>query len=42
MAERLVGVEQVRGQLGRLVADVAGGAEAISLTKQDRPVAVSI
>jgi prevent-host-death family protein len=40
MAERFVGVEQARGQLGRLVDDVAGGAEPISLTKRGRPVAV--
>lgn len=42
MTERFVGVEQARGQLGRLVDDVAGGAEAISLTKRGRPVAVLV
>jgi prevent-host-death family protein len=42
MAERFIGVEQARGQLGRLVDDVAGGSEAISLTKRGRPVAVLV
>jgi prevent-host-death family protein len=42
MSERFIGVEQARGQLGRLVDDVAGGAEAISLTKRGRPVAVLV
>jgi prevent-host-death family protein len=42
MAERFVGVEQARGQLGRLVDDVAGGSEAISLTKRGRPVAMLV
>lgn len=42
MSERFVGVEQARGQLGRLVDDVAGGSEPISLTKRGRPVAVLV
>jgi prevent-host-death family protein len=42
MSERFIGVEQARGQLGRLVDDVAGGAEAIALTKRGRPVAVLV
>lgn len=42
MAERFVGVEQARGQLGRLVDDVAGGSDAISLTKRGRPVAMLV
>jgi prevent-host-death family protein len=42
MTERFIGVEQARGQLGRLVDDVAGGADAISLTKRGRPVAVLV
>ena len=42
MTERFIGVEQARGQLGRLVDDVAGGSEAISLTKRGRPVAVLV
>ena len=42
MSERFIGVEQARGQLGRLVDDVAGGSEAISLTKRGRPVAVLV
>lgn len=42
MTERFIGVEQARGQLGRLVDDVAGGAEAILLTKRGRPVAVLV
>ncbi len=42
MVERFVGVEQARGQLGRLVDDVAGGADAISLTKRGRPVAMLV
>jgi len=42
MSERFIGVEQARGQLGRLVDDVAGGAEPVSLTKRGRPVAVLV
>jgi prevent-host-death family protein len=42
MSERFIGVEQARGQLGRLVDDVAGGAETIALTKRGRPVAVLV
>ena len=42
MSERFIGVEQARGQLGRLVDDVVGGSEAISLTKRGRPVAVLV
>ena len=42
MSERFIGVEQARGQLGRLVDDVAGGSEPISLTKRGRPVAVLV
>ena len=42
MAERFIGVEQARGQLGRLVEDVAAGAEPISLTKRGRPIAVLV
>lgn len=42
MSERFIGVEQARGQLGRLVDDVAAGADAISLTKRGRPVAVLV
>jgi hypothetical protein len=34
MAERFFGVEQARGQLGRLGDDVAGGSDEISLTKR--------
>ena len=37
MSERFIGVEQARGQLGRLVDDVAGGSEPISLTKRHQP-----
>jgi prevent-host-death family protein len=33
---------KARGQLGRLVDDVAGGSEPISLTKRGRPVAVLV
>lgn len=42
MPERFIGVEQARGQLGRLVDDVASGSEPISLTKRGRPVAVLV
>jgi prevent-host-death family protein len=42
MPGRFIGVEQARGQLGRLVDDVAGGAEPVSLTKRGRPVAVLV
>ena len=42
MSERFIGVEQACGQLGRLVDDVAGGSEPISLTKRGRPVAVLV
>lgn len=42
MAERFVGVEQARGQLGKLIEEVAGGAEPIALTKRGRPMAVLI
>ncbi len=42
MGERFIGVEQARGQLGRLVDDVATGSEAVSLTKRGRPVAVLV
>jgi prevent-host-death family protein len=42
MTERFIGVEQARGQLGRLVDDVAGGSDPISLTKRGRPVAVLV
>lgn len=42
MAERFIGVEQARGQLGRLVDDVAAGAEPISLTKRGQPIAVLV
>jgi prevent-host-death family protein len=31
-----------RGQLGRLVDDVAGGAQPVSLTNRGRPVAVLV
>lgn len=40
--ERFVGVENARGQLGRLVDEVAGGAEPISLTKRGKPLAVLV
>jgi prevent-host-death family protein len=42
VGERFVGVEQARGQLGRLVDDVAAGSDAISLTKRGRPVAMLV
>jgi prevent-host-death family protein len=42
MGERFIGVEAARGQLGRLVDDVAGGSEAISLTKRGRPIAMLV
>jgi prevent-host-death family protein len=42
MTERFIGVEQARGQLGRLVDDVASGSEPISLTKRGRPVAILV
>jgi prevent-host-death family protein len=42
MAERFVGVEQARGQLGRLVEEVAGGAHPIALTKRGQPLAVLV
>lgn len=42
MAERFVGVEQARGQLGRLVDEVAEGADPIALTKRGQPLAVLV
>jgi prevent-host-death family protein len=42
MAERFVGVEQARGQLGRLVEEIAGGADPIALTKRGQPLAVLV
>jgi antitoxin YefM len=42
MSERFIGVEQARGQLGRLVDDVAAGSEPVSLTKHGQPVAVLV
>lgn len=42
MVERFVGVEQARGQLGKLIEEVAGGAEPIALTKRGRPMAVLV
>ncbi|MBW3577102.1 MAG: type II toxin-antitoxin system Phd/YefM family antitoxin [Actinobacteria bacterium] len=42
MAERFVGVEQARGQLGRLVEEVAEGADPIGLTKRGQPLAVLV
>jgi prevent-host-death family protein len=42
MAERFVGVEEARGQLGRLVDDVASGSEPIALTKRGQPLAVLV
>ncbi len=42
MTERFVGVEQARGQLGRLVEEVAGGADPIALTKRGQPLAVLV
>lgn len=42
MVERFVGVEQARGQLGRLVDEVAEGADPISLTKRGQPLAVLV
>lgn len=40
--ERLVGVEEARGSLGRLVDDIANGGEVVALTKRGRPRAVLI
>jgi prevent-host-death family protein len=42
VAERFVGVEQARGQLGRLVEEIAGGADPIALTKRGQPLAVLV
>ncbi|HEX9888470.1 MAG TPA: type II toxin-antitoxin system Phd/YefM family antitoxin [Nitriliruptorales bacterium] len=42
MAERFVGVEQARGQLGRLVDEVAEGADPIALTKRGQPLAILV
>lgn len=42
MSERFMGVEEARGQLGRLVDDVAGGSEPIALTKRGQPLAVLV
>ena len=42
MAERFVGVEEARGQLGRLVDQVADGADPIALTKRGQPLAVLV
>lgn len=42
MAERFVGVEQARGQLGRLVEEIAQGADPIALTKRGQPLAVLV
>ena len=38
--ERMVGVEEARGSLGRLVEDVARGGEVVALTKRGRARAV--
>lgn len=42
MAERFLGVEQARSQLGRLVEEVAKGADPIALTKRGQPLAVLV
>lgn len=40
--ERILGVEEARGSLGRLVDEVARTGEAISLTKRGRALAVLV
>lgn len=40
--ERMVGVEEARGTLGRLVEDVAASGEAVALTKRGRALAVLV
>ena len=42
MAERFVGVEEARGQLGRLIDQVAQGSDPIALTKRGQPLAVLV
>lgn len=42
MTERFVGVEEARGQLGRLIEQVAEGADPITLTKRGQPLAVLV
>lgn len=42
MVERFIGVEEARGQLGRLVDDVASGSDPIALTKRGQPLAVLV
>lgn len=40
--ERFVGVEDARGALGRLVEDVAGGGDAVALTKRGKALAMLV
>jgi prevent-host-death family protein len=42
VAERFIGVEQARSQLGRLVEEIASGADPIALTKRGQPLAVLV
>lgn len=42
MSQRVVGVEEARAQLGRLIEEVAQGADPIALTKRGRPLAVLV
>lgn len=40
--ERFVGVDDARSSLGRLVEEVAGGGDVVSLTKRGKALAVLV
>lgn len=40
--ERFVGIEEARGALGRLVDEVAAGADPVALTKRGRALAMLV